>query len=162
MKIYFAGPDIFRPDVLDWAKEVHTLAAAHGHEALLPFEQEQSTPEDIFRTNIELLRSADAVIANLNPFRGIEPDSGTCVEVGYALALGKPVIAYIAQSKTLAERIACHQGAPLADTNSQPRDKDGLAIENFGLPLNLMLAVPLKIVVGGIAECLAELGKGQK
>jgi nucleoside 2-deoxyribosyltransferase len=161
MKIYFAGPDIFRPDVLEWAREVHILAAAHGHEALLPFEQEHATPEDIFRANIELLRSADAVIANLNPFRGIEPDSGTCVEVGYALALGKPVVAYIAQDKTLAERIAGQQGAALNDTNGQPRDRRGLAVENFGLPLNLMLAIPVKIVVGGIPECLAEVDKQQ-
>ena len=32
--------------------------------------------------NQELITEADCVLANLNPFRGAEPDSGTCVEVG--------------------------------------------------------------------------------
>jgi nucleoside 2-deoxyribosyltransferase len=34
----------------------------------------------------------------------------------------------------------------------------GLAVEDFGLPLNLMLAVPLQLVQGGLAEALRELG----
>ncbi|MGC8496359.1 MAG: nucleoside 2-deoxyribosyltransferase [Candidatus Micrarchaeia archaeon] len=45
----------------------------------------------IGRTNFELIRFSDIVLANLN---GSDPDSGTCVEIGYAHALGKTVIGY--------------------------------------------------------------------
>ena len=38
------------------------------------------------------------MLANLEPFRGSEPDSGTAFEVGYALALGKPVYAYLSDA----------------------------------------------------------------
>ena len=42
--------------------------------------------------NLEAIRAADFVMANLNDFRGPgEPDSGTAFEVGFAAALGKPV-----------------------------------------------------------------------
>ena len=38
--------------------------------------------------------SADAIIANLTPFRGIAADTGTCFELGYMCAQGKPAFAY--------------------------------------------------------------------
>jgi nucleoside 2-deoxyribosyltransferase len=34
---------------------------------------------------------------------------------------------------------------------------NGLHIENFGLPLNLMLAIPCRIVVGDLNAAVAEL-----
>ncbi|WP_416367503.1 nucleoside 2-deoxyribosyltransferase [Variovorax paradoxus] len=37
------------------------------------------------------------MIANLEPFRGAEPDFGTVFEVGGATALGLPVVAYGAE-----------------------------------------------------------------
>ncbi len=37
-----------------------------------------------------------------------------------------------------------------------------MAIENFGLPLNLMLAVPALIVEGGLEECLKQLRGGNR
>jgi hypothetical protein len=85
------------------------------------------------------------VLANLNPFRGAEPDSGTCVEIGYALALGKPVIGYAADLRPLRERL--HASGPGAD--GRYRDGAGMVVEDFGLPLNLMLAVPVQLVQGG-------------
>ena len=99
------------------------------------------------------LAEADAVLANLNPFRGAEPDSGTCVEIGYALALGKPIFGYAEDMRPLRERLQAVAGG-----DGCCRDGEGLAVEDFGLPLNLMLAVPLQLVQGGLAEALRELG----
>lgn len=56
---------------------------------MIPIDGEQITANGIYHANLEMIRSADAVLANLNAFRGIEPDSGTCFEVGFATALGK-------------------------------------------------------------------------
>lgn len=157
MKAYLAGPDVFRPDALRWAEEARALCAAQGVEALVPLDGEACTPAAIYAQNIAMIRAADWVLANLDPFRGAEPDSGTCFEVGFALALGKPVIGYVSEAGCCAERVARWQGCELARQEGRPVDRDGLMVENFGLPANLMLAVPAKIVVGGLREALAAL-----
>lgn len=145
MKLYIAGPDVFRPDVARWADAVRERCRAAGHEALIPLDGEERSPEGIFRNNLRLIGEADAVLANLTPFRGQEPDSGTCVEVGYALALGKRVIGYAPALPSLRERVGTVDG-------------QGWAVEDFGLPFNLMLAVPLRLAAGGLEEALAALG----
>ena len=157
MRLYLAGPDVFRPDATAWAEEGRQLCAALGYTALIPLDGIETTARGIYQANIALIQSADAVIANLNPFRGCEPDSGTCVEVGFALALGKPVIGYLARHETTTQRVARMFGATLEIRDGRPVDPDGLMVEDFGLPLNLMLAVPLQMVVGGLQEALAAL-----
>ena len=74
--------------------------------------------------------------------------------MGYAVALGKPVVGHVPEAGSLAERIRARHpewvGKGLLD-------RDGWTLEEFGLPLNLMLAVPASIVVGGPEEALAVL-----
>lgn len=156
MKAYLAGPDVFRPDVLVWAETARALCAAREIEALIPLDGDASTPAGIYAQNIVMIRAADVVLANLNAFRGAEPDSGTSFEVGFALALGKPVIGYVDDCGSHAERVVRWQGQPLEACPQGERlhDRDGWCVENFGLPLNLMLAVPARIVTGGLAAAL--------
>ena len=149
-RVYLAGPDVFRPDAeahfQDLARECDVL----GMEALIPAECAIGTgtgPERakrIYDANMELLRRADGVIANLQPFRGLEPDSGTVFEVGVAAALGLPVVAYGVPQGTYADR-ATATLATQQDENGVLRDADGAAIEDFGLPLNLMLACSVAV-----------------
>ena len=142
MRVYLAGPDIFRPDARVWAETVRALLAGHGQLALIPIDGDEFTASGIYHANLEMIRSADAVLANLNAFRGQEPDSGTCFEVGFAAAHGKPVIGYLSDGREQKEKVA---------------PGDGLRVENFGLPLNLMLAIPCHIVVGDLNTALAVL-----
>ena len=100
----------------------------------------------IYRANVGLIERADCVLANLEPFRGSEPDSGTAFEVGYALALGKPVYAYLSDAGAYTERLA--RLAPEWLGEHPGEDRDGWQLEGFGLPLNLMLAVPSRLVAG--------------
>lgn len=154
MKLYLAGPDVFRPDAAVWAAEVRESCHAAGHEALIPLDGDlKETAAAIYRSNLQCIAAADAVLANLNPFRGAEPDSGTCVEIGYALALGKPVIGYAADLRPLRERLEA--SGPGSD--GRWRDATGHLVEDFGLPFNLMLAVPLPLVQGGVAQALLAL-----
>ncbi|MDK9704324.1 MAG: nucleoside 2-deoxyribosyltransferase [Sulfuritalea sp.] len=155
MKLYLAGPDVFRPDVDAWAAQVRALCRDEGHEALIPLDGAQGSAADIYRSNLRLLAEADVVLANLNPFRGAEPDSGTCVEIGYALALRKPVIGYADTLIPLRDRLRA--AGPGAD--GCYRDAAGWAVENFGLPLNLMLSVPLQLEQGGIEAALRALSR---
>jgi nucleoside 2-deoxyribosyltransferase len=146
MKVYIAGPDVFRPDALRWAETVRAQCLALGLEALIPLDGDACTPAGIYANNIDMIRAADAVVANLNPFRGAEPDSGTCFEVGFALALEKQVVGYLHSPELLCARVERLQGKPLEAGDDCMLDVTGLRVENFGLPLNLMLAVPTRLV----------------
>lgn len=157
MKIYLTGPDVFRPDALTRAEEARALLARHGHRALIPSDNDEASAEGIFRANIEMISEADAVIANLDPFRGCEPDSGTCFEIGCAIALGKQVIAYLADTRPQLDKLAEFYGGTLARREGRVVDPEGLAIENFGLPVNLMLGISCQIVQGGLQDAVLEL-----
>jgi nucleoside 2-deoxyribosyltransferase len=154
VKLYLAGPDVFRPDAAAWAIGARDLCRAAGHEALIPLDEEvPATAVAIYCSNLQRIAAADAVLANLNPFRGDEPDSGTCVEIGYALALGKIVIGYVDDLRPLRKRL-CALG-PGAD--GCYRDAAGHVVEDFGLALNLMLAVPVQLEQGGLEAALRAL-----
>jgi nucleoside 2-deoxyribosyltransferase len=136
--IYLAGFDVFRPDAVEHGRYLKSLCEAHGLEGLYPFDNDvppaetpQVTGTLICDANIAMIRRCDAVLANLNLFRGYEPDSGTAFEVGMAVALGKPVWAYFESNATLRELIP-HDASGF--------DAQGFQVEDFGLPRNLMLA----------------------
>lgn len=151
MKIYLAGPDVFRPDALEWAEASRKLLDAHEHQALIPLDNTETSASGIFAANMALIDSADAVLANLNPFRGHEPDSGTCFEIGYAIAKGKIVVGYLDDARPQLEKLSDAYQLSARGTTVDP---DGLTIENFGLPVNLMLGVSCRIVQGGLSEAL--------
>ncbi|MDQ7988717.1 MAG: nucleoside 2-deoxyribosyltransferase [Candidatus Dactylopiibacterium sp.] len=157
MKAYLAGPDVFRPDARAWFDAARALCAAHGVEALVPLDGEAGSAAGIYRQNVALIARADVVLANLDAFRGAEPDSGTCFEVGYALALGKRVIGYVSAPDDTVSRVARWQGAPVELRGDARFDRDGWLVEDFGLAANLMLAVPAPIVAGGLRAALAAL-----
>lgn len=157
MKIYLAGPNVFRPDALEWATEARSLLESFGHQALIPLDNEETTAEGIFKANIALITEADAVVANINPFRGCEPDSGTAFEIGCATALGKRVIAYLSDGRSQVEKLAEHYGAALTREDGRIADPDGQAIENFGLPVNLMLGISCQIVQGSLSDALKQM-----
>jgi len=101
--------------------------------------------------NLEAIRAADFVMANLNDFRGPgEPDSGTAFEVGFAAALGKPVWGYRTSPHPLTETVPRTTDAD-EDTSVCTR---GYLVKDFGLSVNLMLACAARIIAGGPAECL--------
>lgn len=162
--IYFAGPDVFRPDLETWRGNVIALCERHGVTPLLPCDGTESEPEAIRSTNLEMLGSASAVIANLRPFRGTEVDSGTAFEVGYACALQKPVVGFIEDIEPIEDRVRRLFG-PLTKTESGAfalRDRDGFGVEAFCLPANLMIASGIPIVAGDENAALAALLALQK
>ena len=79
MKIYLAGPDVFRPDVDAWAAAARKLCRTQGHEALIPLDGNGTTALGIFHNNVRLIAGADVVVENFRPdvkFRlGIDYDS---------------------------------------------------------------------------------------
>jgi len=136
--VYLAGFDVFRADAIEHGRALKALCDQHGLEGLYPFDNDVPqglTPEEaaavICKANIAMIKRCDGVLANLNAFRGAEPDSGTAFEVGMAVALGKPVWAYFEANGSLRDQIE-HDAAGF--------DAQGFQVEDFGLPRNLMLA----------------------
>ena len=130
LKVYFAGPDIFRSDYETHKILIRNLCAQAGIEPLFPDDNNQTDPQMIFFSNIGLIKEADAVIANLNPFRSdTEPDSGTSFECGLAFALDKIIIGYLADFRPMIDKIGDNIDSVT-----------GTTVENFNLPVNLMLA----------------------
>lgn len=164
-RLYLAGPDVFRPDAAEHGRRLVALCAEHGFEGVFPLAESlpalptsQEVAAHIYRANVAHIERCDAVVANLDFFRGPEPDSGTCFEVGYAVARGKPVVGYIPEGGSFAERI--RQRHPEAVGEGGLADTRGWQLEEFGLPLNLMLGVPCRIVVGDLRAALQALRAG--
>lgn len=147
---------MFYPDATERAERHKRLCQQYGFVPLHPIDQPSITAEVIYRTNIDMLRQADAVLANLNPFRGAEVDSGTAFEVGFAIASGKPVMGYVASPESLHDRVARLFG-PLRLVNAIPRDANDALVEDFGHPVNLMLAESCQIVIGDLEQALKVL-----
>ena len=149
-RVYLAGPDVFRPDAKAHFVRLAAACDAAGLEAVPPADgSEDPAPipleRKIYEANMRLLRSADGVVANLECFRGLEPDSGTVFEVGAAVALGLPVAAYGVPEGNYAQRVQA--ALPCAqDARGMLRERaTGFAVEDFGQPLNLMLACSIHV-----------------
>ena len=152
MKIYIAGPDVFSKTAFTTLEACKQRIIERGHIPLSPLDNVVVAPtkaeaaKTVYEQNIKLITQADVVIANMNSFRGNEPDSGTCFEVGYAVAMNKKVVLYYNTpgGKTLIERLGFSE-----DATSH--------VEDFDLPLNIMLAVPCTVVEGSFVDALLTL-----
>lgn len=136
--VYLAGFDVFRPDAIEHGRYLKALCTAHGLEGLFPFDYDvtpglspHETARQIYAMNVVMIQRCTAVLANLNVFRGLEPDSGTAFEVGMAVALDKPVWAYFEPVDSLRD---------LVPHDKHGFDDNGFSVEDFALPRNLMLA----------------------
>ena len=156
-KIYLAGPDVFLPNAIEEGKRLKALCQNYGFEGLFPMDNiiTGQTPKEIAlkikEANQEMIYACDIVIANLSPFRGPEPDSGTVWEVGFAQALGKTVLAYSTDMRSLKEKTQ-----DLLELGHSDMDRAGMVIEDFGLSHNLMFTEC--VIADNFEACLKRLG----
>ena len=99
MRIYLAGPDVFLPDAIEIGRRKAAICARHGLTGLYPLDNAiDLTAADaslaIFKGNKAMMDGADAIIANLTPFRGAGADPGTVSELGYMVGRRKFCLAY--------------------------------------------------------------------
>lgn len=149
LKIYLAGPDVFRADAKQLGEAKAAICAEYGFEGLFPLDANVDltglTPFEsglaIYRADIDLMNRCDLIVANMTPFRGPGLDGGTAFEMGYMRAQGKPVWGYTLDARDYGDRVA--QPEPGWDAEQQH-------VEAFGMADNLML-------VGAIAECGGQL-----
>jgi len=166
MKIYLAGPEVFEHGAVERGEELKKLCAKYDVKGLFPLDNafhgiEHGSLElatAIRDANMELIRSCDAVIANMTPFRGPSMDIGTAYEMGVAAALKKVVVGYSKDDRSYVEKVtAVHKVERAAD--GQLRDENGMAVEEFasngvGLVDNLMISCGMDKFCGTAEEAI--------
>lgn len=166
-RIYLAGPDVFFPDAHRHFDALEARCVALGLRGVRPSDGGLSAglagsgdeiSERIYRANVALIASCDALLANLMPFRNaLEPDSGTVFELGMAVALGKPVAGVVVGRELAYEaKVIAHCGMRRDAAGLAWDATHGFMVEEFGQPMNLMLArgAPL---FGSVDEALGAL-----
>ena len=141
MKLYLAGPEVFLANASDIGAAKKALCEKYGFIGLFPLDCEiqaaspHATGLAISVANEALIRDADAVVANLTPFRSPSADVGTVYELGLARGLGKPIHGYSNTPVLYTERVKAAAGF---DATRQT-DAQGMHIEAFELHDNLMI-----------------------
>jgi nucleoside 2-deoxyribosyltransferase len=151
LRIYLAGPDVFARNPFDIASQKKDLCSSYGFEGVFPLDNHldpgglspQGAAMTIYRSNIDLMLSCDACIANMTPFRGPSMDCGTAFEMGFMAARGKPVLGYTTSPDLFFDRttsfLLMHGGETSVRPDGSFEDQDQMQIESFGLVDNLML-----------------------
>ncbi len=160
-RIYLAGPDVFRPHAQVYAQLLQSLCIEHGLDGVFPTDdplafglrsvsaygeicrmagRDEPTMAEFIRAKcIQHLRECDGVVANITPFRGINADDGTALEIGFMEALGKPCRAYSSMAQTT-----------YLSRYKRSTVKDDWAVEDYKLTANLMLVAGVKVYDGPI------------
>lgn len=148
MKIYLAGPDVFLPDADEIGRRKAEICARFGLTGLYPLDHaiDLTAPDasrQIFCGNEAMMDRADAIIANLTPFRGAGADPGTVYELGYMAGRRKFCLAYSNDGTTYADRVTRFMNVTSED--GRLVDAQGLTVEDFGLADNLMMIHALEL-----------------
>ena len=143
MKIYLAGPDVFLPDAIEIGRRKVEICARHGLTGLYPLDNvvdlsAASASLTIFKGNEAMMDAADAIIANLTPFRGPSADAGTVYELGYMAGRGKLLSRLQQRPAAYRDRVARIRDVTTS-ADGQLVDREGLTVEDFGWPDNLMM-----------------------
>jgi nucleoside 2-deoxyribosyltransferase len=147
-KIYLAGPDVFLPDALEVGRRKVDLCARHGLIGLYPLDNTVDlaaidASRQIFHGNEAMMQDAEAIIANLTPFRGPGADAGTVYELGYMAGRGKFCLGYSNDPSHYADRAA--KFTAVTSSDGRLMDALGLTVENFGPSDNLMMIHALEL-----------------
>ena len=145
--VYLAGPEVFLANAREILDKKIALTRQAGLVPISPGDLEIPKTDSKWELGLaishideQLMNSADAIIANLTPFRGLAADTGTCFELGYMCAQGKAAFAYTNVKADHGERTRDHfNGVWSTDSNGLPRGPDGMLIEDLGFIDNLML-----------------------
>lgn len=151
-RVYLAGPEVFLRDARDIGESKKSLCRVYGLEGLFPMDEKLgpcAKDVDIYRANVELMKSAKFGVFNLTPFRGTAADVGTVFELGLMRGLGKHCLGYTNDVRDLRERVASATEVWHDQADGTWRDHFNMSVENFGNADNLMIDCSLR--EGGFA-----------
>jgi nucleoside 2-deoxyribosyltransferase len=122
MLIYVAGP-LFNSHERWYLEQITAALEAKGYQTFLPHRDaglvgdmtQIETRQRIFRSDMQALDDCDFLVALLT---GADHDSGTCGEIGYIYAQGKPIFGLTDDFRGLNNLIwgMCNEGQHIAKT----------------------------------------------
>jgi nucleoside 2-deoxyribosyltransferase len=149
IRIYLAGPEVFLANAREIGSRKRAICQRYGLVGIFPTDEEEpcspsmTLPERglaISRAIERVMRTCDAMIVNLTPFRGPSADVGSAYEMGFMRALGRPICAYTNDDRPFHDRVRAFCGGAVRERpTGEHEDSDGMAIESFTLRDNLML-----------------------
>lgn len=146
ISVYLAGPQVFLLDPKRFFKTAKKHGLIKGLRIVSPLDGEEADKKPdafkIFAENLQKISGCDAMIANISPFRGPSVDPGTAFEIGYAIALGKPVYAYTVSFREYKVRA------------NQYVDYLYPTVEDFGLIDNLMITEGCRSISESLKEAM--------
>lgn len=148
--VYLAGPHVFLPAPEREAhlREAEQILNRYGLCMVAPpLAQPGTPPEAVAKANLVLLEDCDGVIADLSPFRGAEPDSGTVFELAYAVGRRMPALGYSIETRPYAE---------IVRERGQESGRHPL-VEEHDYPINLMLVPHYRDSLEACAKMLASI-----
>ena len=109
MNIYFACSitggrefeSVYRTITKALAEDCHDVPTAHLAETGVIALEAVIAPQDVYRRDITWIRASDALIAEVSV-----PSHGVGYEIGYALGLGKPVLAIYEEGRKVSKMIS--------------------------------------------------------
>ena len=157
--------DGHRDDLYASAKydEKKKILEKYGFEVITPIDKapgvEVMETDDIYERVYNIfdhyqqhVRDCDIILADLNDFRGgYEPNSDVAFECGMAYELDKKMYGYMNNIGRMIDRIPC-----LEDGDAF-RDFNGMSVENFNAPLNLMFGASMKLLDGNFEEVVKKM-----
>ncbi len=160
--IYIAGPWVFRPAPDDFMSDIRSMLEGSGWNPVFPIDPlPGGTAMDISCTAairshcLAHLDICDAILAEVSPWYGHMPDAGTVFEVGYAAAKGKDVVLWTNDDTPILDRLVAAELIDLDASGNGNHDRYGNVVEDFGSPVNAMLAVyPLYLGVSLACEAI--------
>jgi len=159
--VYIAGPQVFLPQPEQFYEEARSICIELDLVALCPYAPNLKSAQDIWQHNITLLRSADAMVVDVSPFRGVDMDVGSAWESGFMHAFSKPIVNYSFDNRTLLQRTKDHFGidshAPHFN-HLKGLMPDGMSVESFEYMNNLMSAsAAIQHIHGDLRQALIAL-----
>jgi nucleoside 2-deoxyribosyltransferase len=167
-RVYLAGPDVFLSTPIARGDALKAICQKYDLVGLFPFDNELSGFEPhsfglahaIRGANMDLIKSCDAILANMTPFRGPSMDVGTAYEMGVGAALGKVVVGYTLDGGVgYVDKVHTWAGDQklVRGEDGHLRDAGGMAVEEFNMEAGTNGLIDNLMMSCGIEKlCLSE------
>ena len=138
------------------------ILSRYGFEGISPLEDapgvERVQSDDLYEVAYNTfdhyqqhVRNCDIILANLNPYHGYEPNDDVSFECGMAFQLGKKLFAYVDDLRPMVDLI------PNGGEANGCRDVNGMNVEDFENPLNLMFGASFTLFTGAFEDVVKQM-----
>lgn len=133
-RVYLAGPEIFLANARELGIRKRAICERYGLIGVFPADEEDPCDPSltlrerglaISRAMERVMRSCDAMIVNLTPFRGPSADVGSAYEMGFMRALGRPIFANTNDDRLFFDRVVDFCGGTMREQTTGRHEHSG-------------------------------------